>query len=595
MTKPSLFPRPLVIIMTALLLLWPLALQAAPTLPSSFYGTVQLDGANVPDGTVVSAWINGQKYAQTITFTDNGLSVYVLDVPGDDPETSGTVEGGVAGDTVVFYIGNVQATPTATWQNGSNQAVNLSASSAPGLSVRLPTDAQGVIHSVVQIPVTLEGTADGLNVLSFQGALTYDPAVLTFQGLVTAGALTNNWSVETNASGSGQVQLAGYSTSPLAGSGTLFLLKFQVGDTGNVQSSLALSNFRFNEGEPAATVHDGLFTALALGLSGRISYLFDGAAVPGVTLQLSGPVTDSAPSDNAGLFLLQPSRAGDYVLRPSKSGDLRGAISGLDAAWSLEATVGKRTLDANQQKVADVSGNSEVTAYDAALIARHVVGLSDADSLAGVWAFEPSERSYTGLNQTLGDQDFTAVLYGDVTGNWGGSPARAQERIALALTVGSAQGLSGSQVETPVSLTDMDQAAVQAVYFELVYDPSVATFQSGALSPALGSDWQAAFNEREPGVVAVVLYGATPITTDGELFRSTFRLDGAPGSSSSLTARGVRFNEDPPLPQGANAGILQVLDGYRTFLPAVLDHGPMQRIEGSAGLEWRIHLPLMGR
>jgi hypothetical protein len=75
---------------------------AAPPMPSSFYGTVKLDGANVPDGTVVSARINGVTYASMTAITYLGDTVYYFDVPGDDPDTSGVIEGGVAGNTVVF-------------------------------------------------------------------------------------------------------------------------------------------------------------------------------------------------------------------------------------------------------------------------------------------------------------------------------------------------------------------------------------------------------------------------------------------------------------------------------------------------------------
>jgi len=39
----------------------------SPPLPASFYGTMQMDGAGVPAGTLVSAWINGVEYAETTT------------------------------------------------------------------------------------------------------------------------------------------------------------------------------------------------------------------------------------------------------------------------------------------------------------------------------------------------------------------------------------------------------------------------------------------------------------------------------------------------------------------------------------------------
>ena len=54
-----------------------------------FYGPVTVNGADVPDGTVVSAWLENPSVGPwtTTTFTDNGASWYVIYVPPDDPST----------------------------------------------------------------------------------------------------------------------------------------------------------------------------------------------------------------------------------------------------------------------------------------------------------------------------------------------------------------------------------------------------------------------------------------------------------------------------------------------------------------------------
>lgn len=99
--------------------------SAVPPPPSGFYGTVSVSGNNVPDNTVVSAWINGTQYGSTHTLTYNGDSVYSMEVFGDDPETAATIEGGVEGDTVEFRIAGLPA-QTAQWHSGTNVAHNLS-------------------------------------------------------------------------------------------------------------------------------------------------------------------------------------------------------------------------------------------------------------------------------------------------------------------------------------------------------------------------------------------------------------------------------------------------------------------------------------
>ena len=97
---------------------------AFPSLPSSFYSNVKVDAANVPDGTLVKASINGQVYAEAKTLTYQGDSVYSLDVLGDDSSTT-TVEGGHDGDTIVFTIGGKTASQNGTWKGGTITNLNL--------------------------------------------------------------------------------------------------------------------------------------------------------------------------------------------------------------------------------------------------------------------------------------------------------------------------------------------------------------------------------------------------------------------------------------------------------------------------------------
>lgn len=115
------------VVMTILLLASATVVEAAPPLPSSFHGIVKWDnGNNVPEGTIVSAWINGVKYAETESQMDSGDSVYAIDVPGDDLETPG-VEGGVEGDSIVFKVGDSTASQTGTWHTGTDVELNLTA------------------------------------------------------------------------------------------------------------------------------------------------------------------------------------------------------------------------------------------------------------------------------------------------------------------------------------------------------------------------------------------------------------------------------------------------------------------------------------
>jgi hypothetical protein len=106
---------------------------AFPVLPSSFYGKVKVNNANVADGTLIQAIINGKVYAQTFSLTYQGDSVYVLNVAGDDSDTP-VVDGGKDGDTIQFNIGGTAADQSGIWNSGTNVNLDLTASASAPLA-----------------------------------------------------------------------------------------------------------------------------------------------------------------------------------------------------------------------------------------------------------------------------------------------------------------------------------------------------------------------------------------------------------------------------------------------------------------------------
>ncbi|HMM99298.1 MAG TPA: InlB B-repeat-containing protein, partial [Anaerolineales bacterium] len=169
--------------------------RAMPPLPSSFYGTVKLDGANVPTGTVVSARINGVIYAWGTALIYEGDTVYTFDVPGEDTDEPG-IQGGVPGDTVVFYIGDYIADQTAPWQGGTLEELNLTAST----NRTVVFDANG-----------------GTGTMSPQVANA--PTALTLNAFARSGYTFSGWNTAANGSGTSYADGATY---PFAADATLY-------------------------------------------------------------------------------------------------------------------------------------------------------------------------------------------------------------------------------------------------------------------------------------------------------------------------------------------------------------------------------------
>ena len=76
---------------------------AVPPIPHQFFGYVTMGSSMAPDGTIIEARINGVTYEITTTISGRYGWDPTFRVPGDDPDT-GTVEGGVNGDIIEFYV-----------------------------------------------------------------------------------------------------------------------------------------------------------------------------------------------------------------------------------------------------------------------------------------------------------------------------------------------------------------------------------------------------------------------------------------------------------------------------------------------------------
>ena len=182
------------------------AARMPPRLPSGFYGTATINEVTLPDGTLVSAWINGVKYAEASTFTavinSQPLSVYAMGVPGDDPST-GNVEGGNEGNTIIFKIDGYNCDATGTWHEGTYIEFNLNSTEA-SMPTRTPTvtatPTQTRTPTVTPTPTrTATGTppptstATATPTRTATRTLTRTPTATAGTGTVTAAIGADAW------------------------------------------------------------------------------------------------------------------------------------------------------------------------------------------------------------------------------------------------------------------------------------------------------------------------------------------------------------------------------------------------------------------
>jgi hypothetical protein len=178
-------------------------------------------------------------------------------------------------------------------------------------------------------------------------------------------------------------------------------------------------------------------------IEGEIRYYAGGAAVPGVSVGLTGVGQTTAITDSDGLYAFSDPGAGSCSIEPSKNGGVNNAISALDATWVLQAVVGSRQFDATQLLACDVTGDGTISALDAARILQVLAGVRSrfpvAEACGSDWLFvpapgpapdqhivspqmspqcSPGEIIYGSLSEPVTAQDFIAAVFGDCTGNW---------------------------------------------------------------------------------------------------------------------------------------------------------------------------------
>lgn len=131
--------RAAVLLAVVALLLFPAMALAQPELPARFHGTVEVDGADVADGTVITATIEGESFTTT-TPAVYGASTYAIKiVPAEGTEFTD-------GATVTFMIGDEAAAETGTWSPGENTELDLTVgegAATPGPGDLGPTGPAG--------------------------------------------------------------------------------------------------------------------------------------------------------------------------------------------------------------------------------------------------------------------------------------------------------------------------------------------------------------------------------------------------------------------------------------------------------------------
>ena len=282
---------------------------------------------------------------------------------------------------------------------------------------------------------------------------------------------------------------------------------------------------------PTATALPAAYT-----VAGSVHYFGGGAAVANADISLQGGSTTVATTAANGAYSFADVAAGNWTLRAAKQGATGAALSPLDAAWALQASVGNRVLSPLQALACDVTGNGSVTPFDAAHILQRLVDLIPRFPVAAAcgsdWVFVPAAGvtggvapaiengnctpatiEIQGLAAAVSSAHFAAAAFGDCTLNGAGTAATlAAASDDAEIRFGAGRRRGRRYLRLPLYLHGA--AALRALDVTLAFSPESLRFVGmrrgrgarGALT---------ASREISPGRIRAVLAAAPELQPDG--------------------------------------------------------------------------------
>ncbi len=524
-------------------------LDPASTLKMELGGNVAGTGYDQLD-VVGGVNLNGAALQLSTTFVPAAGSSFVIIRNDGSDAVNGTFAGLAEGGTIT--VGS--RSYTISYVGGDGNDVVITAVGTPVCNnVSIPTNIQTLPGTPVTVPINVDDVT-GNGILSYTFTLDYNASVLSYTGISQTGTLSNGFSFTVNNNTPGTLRINIYGTEPLAGSGTILNIMFQANGAIGTTSPMNLSQMLLNEGSPCVTGSNGMVTVISSTVSGVITYgnTLTFTPVPGVNLSGAGSVPVTATTAvGTGAYTMTGFGPGAYTVTPSKTGNVNG-ITGLDAATLSQYAVGLISLNTTQLAAGDVSENGTVSGLDAAFVSQWVINTPNPGS-TGTWKFIPSSRSYTNVNSPQSNQDYSAILMGEVTGNWIPPGALSSlllrgpvdERNAIKVAAERMSAAPGTELTVPLNVTDVSGKGIISYQFEVAYDPDVlepiidAATNLGTISGGL----TVLSNPTEKGRLLVVAYGPYALNKSGVLVNLRFRAIGKIGAASTLEIKDFMFNE----------------------------------------------------
>lgn len=408
---------------------------------------------------------------------------------------------------------------------------------ALGVSVTLP-DTTVRTGMTFELPLQAD-QVDGLGILSYEFTLHFDGKILKATGVSIDGCLSASWGNPTvNTTVSGKITVVHYGVVPLAGSGHLINIHFQVVGNPGEMTQLRFDRFLFNEGDPPAEISDpaSIFTVT-----------FNNVPI----LSVFPDTLEYGEIDT--VHILTIINVGADTLNWSIS-------EATTIPWVITITPSSGT------------GNEVVAIF----ISRSGLNVG----------------TYSGMllvSSNGGDEEIVLNM------------VVPQEHFIVRVSVPDTSQYKSRRVRLPLRVGDVTGMNIIAYEFTLLFDKNVVNIVGASTDSALSEGWEdPSINTDTTGQITVSHFGLSPLAGRGALISVVCITVGNPGDTSQLTFDRFVFNDGYPFAQwDVPLGVFSVDTADVPLLllsPTVLDFGSTETVQtfdivnlGTDTLLWNVY------
>ena len=272
-------------------------------------------------------------------------------------------------------------------------------------------------------------------------------------------------------------------------------------------------------------------------LSGKITYPNSDETVPRVRLTLSGDQEKQNLSDEAGNYEFKIRPKANVRVTPTKDAGedvTDGCISAYDAALVARHFLDIESLTNSAQMAADVDQDQKITLFDAALIARESVGLPLIEgSHAANWIFSPASKEYSDFDKDQSSQNFEAMVIGDVDLDWEQEVlSKSTKELA---NLPELINIDENNLFLPIQISNENK--VLSLDAQISYNPAFFEF----VEIEKQADWNEMVNDQS-GQLNIALYRAQITDKPSEVINIKFRAINQNITSSEIELNRLRLN-----------------------------------------------------